>query len=112
MKSEGNGHLEIASGRVCKYDVALSFAGEDRGYVSLVADALKARQVTVFYDEYEKVDLWGKNLFEHLSHIYLTQARYTIIFISKYYATKIWTNHERRSAQVGTGCNLLLSLCD
>ena len=33
------------------YDVALSFAGEQRAYVEHVADCLRARGVRVFYDE-------------------------------------------------------------
>ena len=43
------------------FEVALSFAGEDRSYVEAVASYLKDRGVRVFYDAYEKVDLWGKD---------------------------------------------------
>lgn len=82
-----------------KYDVALSFAGEDREYVSQVAELLKARGVKVFYDLYEESDLWGKNLYVHLQDVYQNQATYTVIFISQHYAKKAWTNHERESAQ-------------
>jgi len=82
-----------------KYDVALSFAGEDRSYVEMVADGLRAMGVTVFYDAFEKADLWGKNLYDHMVQVYQTSARYTVIFISKYYRDKVWTNHERRAAQ-------------
>lgn len=81
------------------YDVALSFAGEDRTYVETVASILKTRGVRVFYDDYEKVDLWGKDLYEHLAAVYSSQARFTVMFISKHYAAKVWTRHERRSAQ-------------
>jgi hypothetical protein len=81
------------------YDVALSFAGEDRAYVELVAESLKRKGVRVFYDKFEEVDLWGKNLYEHLSDVYLKSARFTVMFISQYYAAKVWTNHERRAAQ-------------
>ena len=45
-----------------EYDVALSFAGEDREYVEAVASALQQAGVKVFYDQYEEVELWGKNL--------------------------------------------------
>lgn len=45
-----------------RYDVALSFAGEERPYVEAVADALRNAGVKVFYDDYEKVTLWGKDL--------------------------------------------------
>lgn len=52
------------------YDVALSFAGEDRNYVDKVAEMLKEIGIRVFYDDYEQVDLWGKNLYVHLDEIY------------------------------------------
>jgi hypothetical protein len=81
------------------YEVALSFAGEDRGYVGAVAKALKERRVRVFYDEFESVTLWGKDLYVHLDDIYRKQARYCVMFLSENYKNKLWTNHERESAQ-------------
>lgn len=82
-----------------EYDVCLSFAGEDRDYVKSVAQQLRSTGVRVFYDEYEQINLWGKDLYTHLDDIYQNSARYCILFISKHYANKVWTNHERRSAQ-------------
>jgi hypothetical protein len=81
-----------------RYDVVLSFAGEDREYVEDVASYLESKGVDVFYDRYEEVTLWGKDLVEHLDSVYRKQGRYCIMFISKHYAKKIWTTHERRSA--------------
>ena len=81
------------------YDVALSFAGEDRVYVEKVASILKDMGLHVFYDKYETVTLWGKNLYVHLRDVYQKLAKYTVMFISKNYAGKLWTNHERESAQ-------------
>ncbi len=37
-----------------KYDVALSFAGEDRDYVDKVAKRLQEKGVKVFYDKFEE----------------------------------------------------------
>jgi len=82
-----------------KYDVCLSFAGEDREYVERVARALASKGVRVFYDRYEEVELWGTNLYEHLIDIYQKQAEYCVMFISKHYETKVWTKHEHRAAQ-------------
>lgn len=81
-----------------RYDIVLSFAGEDRGYVEQVAGFLEKHGVVVFYDKYEKVTLWGKNLAEHLESIYRQQARYCVMFISRHYGAKVWTRHERRAA--------------
>ena len=82
-----------------EYDVCLSFAGEQRGYVEQVADKLKSRGVRVFFDDYAKAELWGKDLYSHLDKIYQYLCRYCILFASKEYADKVWTSHERRSAQ-------------
>jgi hypothetical protein len=82
-----------------KYDVAISYAGEDRQYAEALADALKSRNVRFFYDKYETAALWGKNLYTHLTDIYQNGAHYCVMFLSQHYAKKVWTNHEREAAQ-------------
>ena len=82
-----------------EYDICLSFAGEQREYVEKVAHELKSHGVRVFFDDYEKAKLWGKDLYSHLDEIYRHLCRYCILFASKDYAEKVWTSHERRSAQ-------------
>ena len=82
-----------------EFDIALSFAGEDREYVEQVANSLRDSGVRVFYDLFKEVDLWGKNLYDYLSDIYMNKAFYTIMFISEYYAHKLWPTHERKSMQ-------------
>lgn len=79
------------------YEVVLSFAGENRAYVRQVAEFLRKRGVSVFYDEYEEVALWGKDLTEYLDMVYQGATRYCVMFISKAYVDKVWTNVERRS---------------
>lgn len=82
-----------------KYDVCLSFAGEDRPYVARVASRLRTKGLRTFYDEYERVSLWGRDLYGHLDDVYRNAARYCVLFISKNYAKKLWTTHERKAAQ-------------
>ena len=82
-----------------QYDVALSFAGEDRHYAEELAERLEAGGYSVFYDEFERAQLWGKDLYVHFSSVYKDQARYCVIFLSKHYAQKLWANHELQSAQ-------------
>ena len=82
-----------------EFDVALSFAGENREYVRSIANELRARGIRVFYDQYEQATLWGKDLYEHLDDVYQRAARYCVIFVSDHYARKVWTTHERKSAQ-------------
>jgi len=82
-----------------KYHVALSFAGEDRRYVEKVAKQLASKGVDVFYDKFEEASLWGKNLYTYLRDIYENKALFTVMFVSEDYKNKLWTNHERESAQ-------------
>lgn len=82
-----------------EYDVVLSFAGEDRAVVEKFANLLIAKNIKVFYDKTETSILWGKDLVDHLADVYGKQARYCIMFISKYYPLKKWTKLERTHAQ-------------
>ncbi len=81
------------------YDVALSFAGEDREKAEELAGLLTSRKLRVFYDLYEQAELWGKDLYQHLQSVYRDRAKYCVIFSSKAYAEKLWTKHELRQAQ-------------
>lgn len=81
------------------YDVAMSFASEDRDIVETIATMLRDRGIRVFYDKFEEAQLWGKDLFEHLADIYSKRATFCIVFASDAYINKKWTSHERRHAQ-------------
>ena len=82
-----------------EYDVALSFAGEDRPIAEKLAQLLSAKRVRVFYDKYEQANLWGKDLYQHLQVVYRDKARFCVVFLSGAYARKLWTKHELRQAQ-------------
>ncbi|KAB0678731.1 toll/interleukin-1 receptor domain-containing protein [Aureimonas leprariae] len=81
------------------YDIAVSFAGEDRSIVSEFASSLDQKGVRIFYDNFERATLWGKDLYQHLQGIYKDNARYCIVFVSKHYKEKNWTRHELQQAQ-------------
>lgn len=85
---------------VDEYEVALSFAGEQRAYVERVAAALQADGVPTFYDgsDDETVRLWGKDLIDEFHRIYSSATSVVVMFISAEYVTKAWPNHERQSA--------------
>lgn len=81
-----------------RYDVALSFAGEDRGYVDEVAERLHDKGVNVFYDRFEEANLWGRDLTEAFDEIFLHGARFVVMFLSHAYGVKVWPTYERRAA--------------
>ncbi|MDE0044190.1 MAG: TIR domain-containing protein, partial [Candidatus Poribacteria bacterium] len=82
-----------------KYDVALSFAGEDRKYAEELAKLLESGGYLFFYDKYERAQLWGTDLYQRLSRVYKDQARYCVMFLSRNYARTLWSRHELMNAQ-------------
>ncbi len=76
------------------YDVALSFAGQDRGYAVELANELKKRGMFVFYDFDLQAQLWGKDLSVELADVYSNQSCFMIVIISANYPQKDWTNFE------------------
>lgn len=93
-----------------KYDVAISFAEEDRNVALALMLALEisGMKKIYFYPE-KRTATWGKGLESSLAQIYETEARYTIILLSDHYFdemrvyTKIEFNaiEKRSNAQPG-----------
>lgn len=77
------------------YDAAISFAGEDREFARYIADALAGR-FRVFFDEFEKAELWGSDLTDTLPQKYIA-SRYCVILQSNEYLEKAWTTLERQA---------------
>ena len=94
-----NSNTVARVGDQIEFDVALSFAGEDRSVAESVADLLKHRGVRVFYDRDEEEELWGRDMYQHLAEVYSNKAHFCIMFLSAAYADKRWTSHELRNAQ-------------
>ena len=90
--------MEAAEGSTYEFDVAVSFAGENREVVDEIVSRLKDAGITVFYDTDYQIAMWGEDLIEYLDQVYRLKARYVIMFVSRFYAEKMWTRHERRSA--------------
>ncbi|MGD8195256.1 toll/interleukin-1 receptor domain-containing protein [Herbiconiux sp. P18] len=79
------------------FDVAVTFAGEDRVFVEEVVNLVKEAGFSVFYDEDYKYESWGEDLTEYFPDVYERRARFAVMFISQHYAAKPWTRLERRS---------------
>ena len=77
-----------------EYDIALSFAGEDREIAKEIANALRIEGVKVFYDQFHKIDLWGKKLTKSFSEVYGSKTKFVMPLISKHYPIKDWTDFE------------------
>lgn len=85
--------------KLYKYDVAFSFAGEQRKYIKKVYEYVQSKGINIFYDEAQALDMWGANLIEYFHNIFKNNARFCVMFISKEYAKKVWPNFERKIIQ-------------
>ena len=89
----------VAKRNLSQFDVAISFAGTERQHAEKLAKILKEAGFSIFYDGFYPEYLWGKNLVDTFDEIFRKRARYCVVFVSKDYKDRVWTNHERRSAQ-------------
>jgi TIR domain len=82
-----------------QYDVALSFAEEDRDIALSLSLALNQLSITVYYypDEIEKT--WGADIERKLKEIYKEKARYAIVILSEKYFKKKYAAIEFASIQ-------------
>ena len=79
-----------------KYDLALSFAGENRTVADHVANEVRAAGYKVFYDLFETTELWGADLSRELPYKYM-MSKYCLMLISQAYLDKMWTTLERQA---------------
>lgn len=81
-----------ASVRAPQWDVFISHASEDKGYVEPLVEVLKAAGITIWYDRI--VLEWGDDLRTKIDHG-LANCRYGIVvFSTAFLAGKKWTDHE------------------
>ncbi len=85
------------------YDIAISFAGEDRPIATQIASRLQARRVRVFTDDIERTQLWGRDLSDELRSRYGKDTRYVLLLVSRHFAVKDWTDFEFSIARKEAG---------
>lgn len=84
--------------RDIRFDIAISFAGEDREVASAIASELDKKGFRVFYDEFFQHELWGKDLTTYLADVFSKFSRYCLILVSKEYVDKVWSIFELKQA--------------
>lgn len=80
------------------YDIAISYASQQRYYVGTVAELLKNKGIKVFYAPFEEIDMWGRDMEKYLSDTYFSKAKICLMFISKEYAASKWCQLESKNA--------------
>lgn len=80
---------------VFEFEVALSFAGENRELARFIAESLDLLDVPVFFDEMFEVNFLGKAWSSRFKDIFATKSRFVVCLLDKYHAEKIWPTFER-----------------
>ncbi|MFY2853728.1 TIR domain-containing protein [Achromobacter xylosoxidans] len=78
-----------------EFDIAISFAGENRELAKHLAEQLVALDIQVFYDENFEANYLGKTWSKEFTRIFGTDSRYVICILDKNYQNKIWPSFER-----------------
>ena len=80
-----------------KYDLAISFAGEQEGRVEDFVCTFKEAGLQVFYaPEHQRAgQLMGKDLAVEFERVFKDESRWCVIFASEAYVTKVWTGFEK-----------------
>jgi len=93
-----------------EYDIALSFAGNQRPLAKRLFDILIEREVSVFYDHNEQYRILARDIEDYLGPIYRSEASYVVPLLSIDYPTKIWTKFESDQFQARFGENAVIPI--
>lgn len=95
LKKCGNREITIDEER---FSIAVSFAGEDRDYVSTIISELEKYEPNkIFYDLNHQGELARPDLDTHLQQIYSNDSELIVVFLSEHYRRKNWCNTEWRA---------------
>lgn len=92
------------------YDIALSFAGEDRDIASMIFDKSTEREISVFYDKNEQHRIIAGKIEDYLRPIYRTEAAYVVCLLSEHYPNRIWTKFESDQFKSRFGENAVIPI--
>ena len=80
-----------------EYDVALSFAAEDREFAEFLVAELRELGHAVFYDRSEQHEMLAGNMEDYLGPIYRSGSRYVVVLLGPTYGARRWTMFEASS---------------
>lgn len=83
------------SPRDFEWDVAISFAGENRELARYIADSLETLDVHVFFDEQYESNYLGKTWRTQFKRIFGSASRLVVALLDNHHAEKIWPTFER-----------------
>lgn len=77
-----------------RYDIAVSYASEQRSYVERFVKKLRDLKLSVYYDRDAQASMVGNILDQELHKIYISESNRCILFLSNDYINKPVTKYE------------------
>ena len=78
-----------------EFDVAISFAGENRELAQFIADNLTTLDVPVFFDAMFEANYLGKAWSQQFKEIFANKSRFVVCILDEHHLKKIWPTFER-----------------
>lgn len=76
------------------YDVAVSYASEQRSYVERFVKRLQSHKMSIYYDRDAQAQMVGMILDQKLHKIYIQESKHCVLFLSHEYIKKPVTRYE------------------
>ena len=77
------------------YDIAISFAGENRDIAEEIVHKLKMLDYEVFYDRLYESNYLGSSWSKEFERIFTSDSKYVVCILDKFHREKIWPTFER-----------------
>jgi hypothetical protein len=78
-----------------EYDIAISFAGENRDLARFITEQLSEIDISVFYDRNFEDNYLGGAWSKHFNIIFVEKSRLVVVLLDKHHANKVWPSFER-----------------
>jgi hypothetical protein len=80
-----------------EFEIALSFAGENRELAKFIAESLETLDVTIFYDEMFEANFLGKAWSAQFKAIFGEKSKLVVCLLDKHHAEKNLANIRERA---------------
>ncbi|MCO6029651.1 TIR domain-containing protein [Enterobacter hormaechei] len=78
-----------------EFDIAISFAGENRDYAKYIVDKLSELDISVFYDRHYEDNYLGGPWSKYFHEIFAQRSRLVVAILDQHHKDKIWPTFER-----------------
>src|SRR5690606_25445440 len=78
-----------------EFEIAISFAGENRQLAKYIAEQLESIDISVFLDEHYEANYLGKAWSKEFERIFINDSMYVVCILDIHHKNKIWPTFER-----------------